>query len=683
MSIVTNGYFDATYISNNNFSEINKSSFISGWTYTDISGINYIELPPPTFTPKVTTYGNRPLICNGTGSSYQTNLPTTRQCFAMQQINISSGTQSIATISNSITLSEGSYNLNFRVLYRKVNYISGQSLSVEITNGTSIPLSITLSGSVSGKNKINIVDNSGNWTDNFKNSISYKSYDFTVTSSGTYYLIFKFRAWNNNFAFNTTLLLSDVIINSKTLPKPWAAYIAGHSKNTASILYDITGQNRNASITGTINNYDGSGNGASSSIPYIVGYAGTLNDETPGSGTQILWPAGSIPSNFTICAITRYYDNNYSYTYRRILSSSDSNFVFGHWWYNAGHCYYNNNFISQTSIANNSNWCVVCGTINSRVTKPNNILVNNDAVGITDFINNTNAATLSINVENIISNENSNFAFQQIIIWDTSFNVEQLSNVSNIQNTFLSTGKIKFPFKEVIYNPPTIVNIENYGLGGYKIYFTEGIISGITDSTFTYMYILDGISYDSRQTTSPISITGLQNKEYYVSLVIKSVPGNSSPSNTILKSAPYIQGTEPSNIVITPGLNTLKYSYTASSGGNPSTVKYYYSTASNTPLTSLGTGTTDVSFTITGLSLNQAYQYYIIAVGLSGTTEIWRNSVFAQPATPYIRGAALTNITITPGLNTLKYSYTASSGGNPSTVKYYYSTASDTPLTSL
>ena len=154
-------------------------------------------------------------------------------------------------------------------------------------------------------------------------------------------------------------------------------------------------------------------------------------------------------------------------------------------------------------------------------------------------------------------------------------------------------------------------------------------------------------------------------------------------NSVLIQGTPYIIGSAPSNVSITPGLNSLTYSFTGSSGGNPSTVKYYYSTSNDTPLSSLGTGVTDLFFTLTDLSLNQPYQYYIIAVGLSGETEIWRTSILSHAATPYIQGTAPSNIVITPGLNSLTYSFTGSSGGNPSTVKYYYFTNNNTPLSSL
>jgi hypothetical protein len=675
MSIVTNGFFNLTSIQNDTYIEINKnnSAGLNGWIYADINGVNNVQYG--------FTYGNHPMAVNGF-SPYGSNLPDARQCFAMQQVlNPNSSIPSIATIKQTISLIPGSYNLSFRLLYRDILNSGNQSCSVDISNASSTLLTgVNLSGLRSGTSKIYTADNSGNWTDSLKNGTSYKSYDFAVSNSGTYNLIFTFTLTYSDI-LDSTIFLTDVIINSKVLPKPWGAYIAGHSKNSSSQLYDITGQGRHANITGTTVNYANSGNGASASIPYIGGYAGTLNNTPAGSGTQIRWPAGSIPSNFTICSITRYSGANK----QRILSSSDSSFVYGHWggwgFTTIGTCIYNNAFITLSKIMTATDWCVMCATINPSVPKPNNILVNNTDVGEANFVS-TTQSTLTINDTTFIRNECSDFAFQQIIIWDTPFNIEQLSNISSLQNNFLTTGIMHFPFKEVIYNPPKITSIENYELYGYKVYFDAGIITGTTDPSFTYLYFLGDVSYNSGQNSSPVIIRNLQNQSYNVSLAVMSVAGISSSSNVVLKSVPYIQGGAPPNISVVPGLNSLTYSYTASYGGNVPTVKYYYSDSSNTQLGNLGTGTTGTSFTITDLSQNRVYQYYLIAIGLSGTTEIWRTSVFS-PAMPYIQGSAPSNISVVPGFNSLTYSYTASSGGNAPTIKYYYSTNRNAPLSTL
>ena len=221
----------------------------------------------------------------------------------------------------------------------------------------------------------------------------------------------------------------------------------------------------------------------------------------------------------------------------------------------------------------------------------------------------------------------------------------------------------------------------------------SGASAGGNPSAFTYYYLYLNSTATPFKTgkytdVSFVTITGLSNDSHTITVRTKAYTSDASASNTANaiwttadisgQATPYYAGSVPSAISVTPlypQYGTLRYSFTGSSGGNPTTVQYYASTNSSTTLGSLGTGVTGTTLNVTDLS-NQAYQYYIIAVGLSGGAEIWRSSTLApQSATPYIQGAQPSVSTVvTPGLNSLTFTYSAV-GGNPSPT-YYYSTDS-------
>jgi hypothetical protein len=216
-----------------------------------------------------------------------------------------------------------------------------------------------------------------------------------------------------------------------TIPKPWGAYIAGHASNTSTSLYDFTGNGRNATISGTaIVNATASGNGASASVPYFTGT----------TGSKILWPSGSIPSTFTICSITRYNGT----TRQRVIDSTSGEVLHGHWFDKSGIAYYGGfkTSQSQSTVVGRDDWVVMCGTNSTSVAIQNNILINGVASGSAN--GGTGGFTLCIN--NGPYGEESDFAFQQVLIWDQALTADQMAFVSSSLLGYLSSGNIYYPW---------------------------------------------------------------------------------------------------------------------------------------------------------------------------------------------------------------------------------------------
>ena len=231
--------------------------------------------------------------------------------------------------------------------------------------------------------------------------------------------------------------------------RPWGAYISGYGLNTTTSLYDITGNGRHAIIGGSgLTTTSGSGNGASASIPYITGT----------TATNITWPAGSIPSQFTLCSITRYNGSNK----QRILEATNINFAHGHFGNSAGFAYYQG-WVTGTSNSNSNNnstnWVVMCGTNGTDATtnaKPNNILVN--GVGFGDYSGGNGNGQLSINNDTTNSSggsgQYSEFAFNMVLIFNYALTNDELLSISNSMTSYLTTGNNAYFIQSTILPIP-------------------------------------------------------------------------------------------------------------------------------------------------------------------------------------------------------------------------------------
>jgi hypothetical protein len=260
-----------------------------------------------------------------------------------------------------------------------------------------------------------------------------------------------------------------------SFPTPWGAYIAGHPNNTTTSLYDFTGNGRNATITGTAPVFtQGSGNGATASIPFITGTTSTI----------ITWPANSIPTpSFTILSMTRYTTS----PFQRILQASTLDFIIGHWMGYVGLEYHQKQMTqfsaNSPNVSSATNWLVMCGTTGG--TTPNNILVN--GVGNGTSTGGFTGAQLTINT-GFANAQTSNFAFQQVLIWNTVLTETQMQSISNTVMSYLTTGGIVYPWS----GNPSFGNTTSSDPSSKSIcgYYFDDIVSNNVKNGTTYQYDL-------------------------------------------------------------------------------------------------------------------------------------------------------------------------------------------------
>jgi hypothetical protein len=125
---------------------------------------------------------------------------------------------------------------------------------------------------------------------------------------------------------------------------------------------------------------------------------------------------------------------------QRILTTPDhgvNNWLHGHHSFKRGAVvYYNNVQLAWSTQGTVTDWSVVCGKSGS--TAPNNCIINGVASGINNGGGtNTTGNQIAINV---FSQENSDFAFSQLFIWNTVLTDAELLIVSNALQQHLLDG---------------------------------------------------------------------------------------------------------------------------------------------------------------------------------------------------------------------------------------------------
>jgi hypothetical protein len=232
---------------------------------------------------------------------------------------------------------------------------------------------------------------------------------------------------------------------------------------------DSSGNNRGNATTANVSKSKTSGNGASASIDILSG-------DTSGT---ITWPAGSIPSTFTIASITRYRGP----TRGRIFNADTINWFHGHHIGSRGRSYYNAWVTPEQNIYGNSDdWLIAIGRKDAVISggvNPNNILMNGVGYGLN--VNGSGNNRLTINNSTIVPGEKSDFEYSVMLMWDTNLTDAEMMIVHNALNLYLQNGIslkhyfisnsiYKIPYESTMLN----VRITNSGdtLTNYQINFT-------------------------------------------------------------------------------------------------------------------------------------------------------------------------------------------------------------------
>lgn len=222
------------------------------------------------------------------------------------------------------------------------------------------------------------------------------------------------------------------LINRK---KPWGIYDAKDWDINSNVLKDTSGRNNHATTEGVDISGNKSGNGAMVDIPFIQG----------STTSKVIWPIGSIPTNFTICSITRYTGNKNN---KCILTSTSygGNWTHGHWNNKKGIANYNRwktNRNSSNTVGQNTDWLIMCGKNGNNdenikyESKEGNIIADNKRIGI-DY-GGDGGGQLCINH---IPGEESDWALSYVIIWDKLIEEEEMRVFCELLKAKIKIGKI-------------------------------------------------------------------------------------------------------------------------------------------------------------------------------------------------------------------------------------------------
>lgn len=188
---------------------------------------------------------------------------------------------------------------------------------------------------------------------------------------------------------------------------------------------DLSGNGRHGALTGgTVTVGSVSGNGASWSVPYVEGT----------TTTKIIWPAGSIPSTFTVCSITRYSGA----TKIRILQCTNLNWMHGHENGNAGATHYSGAGATEWySFSPKTNWAVVCGrniqTAGSAGVIANGVVTCTACGGVGNGNLAINQGTVGIG-----TNFNSDWQLSRLYVWNRHLSNAEFAEASARLNSYVA-----------------------------------------------------------------------------------------------------------------------------------------------------------------------------------------------------------------------------------------------------
>lgn len=239
--------------------------------------------------------------------------------------------------------------------------------------------------------------------------------------------------------------ITDYLITGESLPyptafqnflsakPPWGIYRASDWVSGTKKLPEMRG----------ITARDASGN-AGGTFTYLASDVGNaavrgITSLSMNTNSNLTWPAGSLPVNYTVAVITRITGPYGGSNYGRTLQAAATNWLLGHWGSagNRGVFYSNTNWVNSNTVGTITNWVNIVGKYSSN---PNNLIVDGTARGA--------AATVAISADKLAFNtgnyptEYSNSAMSYIVVWDQVVTDAEAFIIGNEFASYLATGSV-------------------------------------------------------------------------------------------------------------------------------------------------------------------------------------------------------------------------------------------------
>ena len=570
------------------------------FTYTDISYVIINYYHEYSFTIDSIMY-YKPLQMPITKTGFNPNSIYNISVTPYNDVNTEGFIRSISTttkydISNIIISNISTTSMDISFIYASdISYVKITKIGDGTTNTTNnyintISLPIRYTGLTNGSIYSFVLSPYNNL------NVSYSNYYYNgSTFSNSNYII------NNSFLYND-FSLNRILQNNP----PYGIYDTAMWNNISNILpeargfgYDASGNNITNGITNII------GNGAVSGISYMSG----------NTTSKITWPIGSIPSQFTICSISRYSGSQK----KQILQSKyyTNNWFHGH---NNGNDGLANYDLSKSDMTYNGivgDWLVMCGKNdeifdnNGLDNIINSVLANSVPVGISFGGSGGEPYQLCIN-----NTEASDWNLSYVMIWDTVLDDTDMLSVSNAFKSYLTTGKI---YKTIngVYTLSTVSNL---------------IAPNITTSTLDISFNYSDLSYVYIE-SNPAILTGGNTTPATISKASISLPIKYSGLNPDISY----------NFKITP------YNQQKIVGANIINSFTTLSTVSNLIAPNITTSTIDISFNYSDLSY--VYIESIPAISTGGNltpATISKSNIILPIKYSELSSDTIYNFTITP-----------------------------------
>ena len=219
---------------------------------------------------------------------------------------------------------------------------------------------------------------------------------------------------------------------------PYLAATAESWDSTLNRFTDISGNGRHGTLVGgTAAQGTVAGHGAAINVPFVGGT----------TATQTRWPAGSVPSTFTICSVTRYMSTSGS-PQKRILQSASGNWLHGHWGDAGGSGHPGATFYegsgnhkddpvtayTKLGMTSRTDWVVTCGR-NTRVSGKVGTMAN----GVTTSVAEGGAGNkqLAINIADR-NPEKSDWQLSRLYVWNSHLPDDAFVAMSDYLMDFLA-----------------------------------------------------------------------------------------------------------------------------------------------------------------------------------------------------------------------------------------------------
>lgn len=329
------------------------------------------------------------------------------------------------------------YNINnFNLINTNIsNLLANNSSNVKLNDITNVNSILNLSNTqTNSETMIRFTDNSTGFNSN--NGFIFGKNNINNCLFWNYFnsdIIF--RISENNLLYS--------IFQKKT---PWGLYFAEDYDSSTNILYNyIRTNDRNATCSGTISKFWGNGNGANCNITYLTG----------NTSANINFGSGSLPTNFTVCSLTRYNGA----TRRRIMMSSPGDYLQGHWNTFRGVCHYNGwkTIYGDRTLGNQMDWLCCIGRNNNSI--PTNIIC--DGIPVGGNVGGIGNFNLTVNTGN---GETSDWAFSLAMVWDQFLTDDEVFFIDKLVNNYMNRG---ISIRNLInkFEDCKIANNGNIGLG--------------------------------------------------------------------------------------------------------------------------------------------------------------------------------------------------------------------------